>query len=67
MRTGDVLVVEDGVIDDLGLTDVYDGGPNRAVEEFIAAAPGTFRVMEEYCDMFGTNATYNPNSYLVRL
>lgn len=67
MRTGDVLVVEDGVIDDLGLTDEYDGGPNRAVAEFIAEFPGMYRVMEEYCDMFGTNATYNPNGYLVRL
>ena len=67
MRTGDVLVVEDGVIDDLGLTEPYDGGPNRAVAEFVAASPRTFRVMEEYCDMFGTNATYNPNGYLVRL
>ena len=67
MRTGDVLVVEDGVIDDLGLTVSYDGGPNRAVAEFIAADPGTFRVTKEYCDMFGTNATYNPNGYLVRL
>lgn len=67
MRTGDVLVVEDGVIDDLGLADAYDGGPNRAVAEFIAALPRTFRVMEEYCDTFGTNATYNPNGYLMRL
>jgi cephalosporin hydroxylase len=67
MWTGDVLVVEDGVIDDLGLIDRYDGGPNRTVAELIAAFPKTFRVMEEYCDMFGTNATYNPNGYLARL
>ena len=66
-RTDDVLVVEDGVIDDLGLIDRYHGGPNRAVAEFIAASPKTFRVMEEYCDMFGTNVTYNPNGYLARL
>jgi cephalosporin hydroxylase len=66
MRAGDVLVVEDGVIDDLGLADAYDGGPNRAVAEFMAASPRTFRVLQEYCDMFGTNATYNPNGYLMR-
>jgi cephalosporin hydroxylase len=66
-QTDDVLVVEDGVIDDLGLIDRYHGGPNRAVAEFMAASPKTFRVMEEYCDMFGTNVTYNPNGYLARL
>jgi cephalosporin hydroxylase len=72
MRTGDVLVIEDGVIedgviDDLGLTEAFSGGPNRAVAELIANFPDAFRVMEEYCDMFGANATYNPNGYLVRL
>jgi cephalosporin hydroxylase len=67
MRAHDILVIEDGVIDDLGLTGSYDGGPNRAVAEFIAVSPETFRVMEEYCDMFGINATYNPNGYLMRL
>lgn len=69
-RTGDVLVIEDGVIDDLGflgLTGHYNGGPNRAVAEFTSKFPKTFRVMEEYCDMFGINATYNPNGYLLRL
>ena len=66
MRAGDVLVVEDGAIDDLGLADAYNGGPNRAVAEFMAASPRTFRVLQEYCDMFGTNAIYNPNGYLMR-
>jgi len=67
MKPGDVLVVEDGVLDDLGLTEQYEGGPNRAVTEFLTASPGRFRIMTEYCDMFGVNATYNPNAYLLRL
>ena len=55
------------MLDDLGMADAYNGGPNRAVAEFLESAPGTFRVMTEYCDMFGVNATYNPNAYLLRL
>ena len=67
MQPGDVLVVEDGVLDDLGMSDRYGGGPNRAVAEFLAASPEVFRVLTQYCDMFGVNATYNPNGYLLRL
>jgi cephalosporin hydroxylase len=66
-QPGDVVVVEDGVLDDLGLGGAYDGGPNRALAEFLAASPNAFRVLTGYCDMFGLNATYNPNCYLLRL
>jgi cephalosporin hydroxylase len=64
---GDVVIIEDGVLDDLGMGEAYGGGPNRAVAEFIAGAPEVFRVLTQYCDMFGVNATYNPNGYLLRL
>jgi cephalosporin hydroxylase len=64
---GDAVVIEDGVLDDLGMGEAYQGGPNRAIAEFLAAAPETFRVLTPYCDMFGVNATYNPNGYLLRL
>jgi cephalosporin hydroxylase len=67
MQPGDVLVVEDGVLDDLGMSDRYGGGPNRALAEFLEAAPEVFRVLTAYCDMFGLNATYNPNGYLLRV
>jgi cephalosporin hydroxylase len=63
LRRGDFLIIEDGVLTDLGWTDLYDGGPNRAIGQFIAA-DGHFEVAEEYCNMFGQNATYNPNGYL---
>lgn len=67
MMPGDILAVEDGVLDDLGLSEKYDGGPNRAISEYLAANPGQFRVITELCDMFGPNATYNPNCYLCKL
>ena len=64
---GDVVVIEDGVLSDLGMDAAYDGGPNRALAEFLETAPGVFRVLTPYCDMFGVNATYNPNGYLLRI
>ena len=67
MVPGDILAMEDGVLDDLGLSARYDGGPNRAIAEFLAARPDSFAVAEDLCDMFGTNATYNPNGYLRKL
>jgi cephalosporin hydroxylase len=64
---GDVVIIEDGVLTDLGMGEAYGGGPNRAVAEFLDDSPDVFRVLTEYCDMFGVNATYNPNAYLLRL
>jgi cephalosporin hydroxylase len=67
MSLGDVLVIEDGVLDELGVSEQHQGGPNRALSEFLSASPSAFRVMYEYCDMFGRNATYNPNAYLAKM
>ena len=67
MTSGDVLVIEDGVLDELGLSENYQGGPNRAIEHFISSKPGQFSVMRDYCDFYGKNATYNPNGYLLKL
>lgn len=64
MRTGDLLVMEDGVLDDLGLSERYDGGPNRAISEYLERCPGMFDIATDLCDMFGRNATYAPNGYL---
>mgnify|MGYP006246349187 CR=1 FL=1 len=66
MSKGDVLVMEDGILDELGLSDQYDGGPNRALLEFFKSNPQEFSVMPDYCDQFGENCTYNPNAYLYK-
>jgi cephalosporin hydroxylase len=67
LRPGEVLVIEDGVLDELGLSDKYGGGPNRALAEFLAESSARFEVMTDYCDMYGVNATYNPNAFLRKL
>ncbi len=64
MTSGDLLVMEDGVLDELGLSERYDGGPNRAIAAFQADNPGIYEIATELCDMFGPNATYAPNGYL---
>lgn len=61
---GEYLVMEDGVLDELGLSEKYRGGPNRAIKKFLADFPGVFEIDKFYCDMFGQNATFNPNGYL---
>ena len=56
--------MEDGILSELGLDEQYNGGPNRAIIEFFAQNPDCFDIETAYCDMFGINATYNPNGYL---
>ena len=67
MEPGELLIVEDGVIEDQGANWRYDGGPNRAVNTFFENRPDVFRVVEHYNDFFGTNVSFNPNGYLEKL
>ena len=64
MQKGEMLVMEDGLLVELGVGDNYEGGPNRAIAEYFEANPGVFEIDEYYCDMFGPNATYAPNGYM---
>ena len=59
------FIVEDGIVNELLYTD-YDGGPLRAIEEFLSI-DDTFKIDRELCDLFGTNATFNVNGYLSKL
>ena len=67
LEAGELLVIEDGILDELGLSEKYFGGPNQAIKDFFDKCPDVFEVDKDLCDMFGTNATYNPNGYLRRL
>lgn len=66
MQAGDVLVVEDGIVSDLGIAERYEGGPNVAVQRFISERPGQYRLLTEYCDFWGQNVTWNPNGYWLK-
>lgn len=60
------LIVEDGIIDKLGWKKKYNGGPNKAIKEFIKDQ-NEFIIDRKWCDMFGVNATFNTNGYLKRI
>lgn len=60
------LIVEDGIVNELGLEKEYHGGPLKAIREFMVSNKD-FRIDRKWCDMFGKNATFNVNGYLKRL
>ena len=69
LATGEYIVVEDGIVDDL-----YDaqyvaklmGGPRRAIELFLRDRGQHYEIDTSLCDYFGTNVTWNVNGYLRR-
>jgi cephalosporin hydroxylase len=67
LMTGEYIVIEDGIVTNLGIADSYQGGPSYAVSAFLAENPGAYQIDERYCDRFGYNFTYNINGYLRRL
>jgi len=60
------LIVEDGIITELGMEAKFNGGPLRAIEEFTNLNTD-FIIDRRWCDMFGTNATFNVNGYLKKV
>ncbi len=66
LEPGELLAIGDGVLNDLGMAEDYDAGPNRAIAEYLDTHLGVYEVAADLCDMFGRNAKYNPNGYLRR-
>jgi cephalosporin hydroxylase len=60
------LVVEDGIISELGMDPKFNGGPLRAIDEFLNVNKD-FVIDRKWCDMFGSNATFNVNGYLKKI
>jgi cephalosporin hydroxylase len=56
------FVVEDGILTELGYSG-YNGGPLRAIEEFLNKN-NEFVIDTEICNLFGSNATFNVNGFL---
>jgi cephalosporin hydroxylase len=59
-------IVEDGIIDELGMTRSYNGGPNKAIKEFLEKN-SSFQIDPRWTNFFGQNATFNTNGYLKRV
>ena len=66
VSVGSYFIVEDGIVNELGREKGFNGGPLRAIREFLAENKN-FTVDRAYCDMFGRNATFNVNGYLKRM
>jgi cephalosporin hydroxylase len=66
VNVGSYFIVEDGIIDKLGLTKEYNGGPVRAINEFLQSS-STFMIDKKWSNFFGANATFNINGYLKRI
>jgi cephalosporin hydroxylase len=63
ISVGSYFIIEDGIINELGLEKNYQGGPLKAIREFLPNHP-EYIVDRKWCDMFGQNATFNVNGYL---
>ena len=67
MHPGEHLVVEDAILNDMRVAALYDGGPGRAIADFLATAGERYAVDRAFCDYFGRNVTWNVDGYLRRL
>jgi cephalosporin hydroxylase len=67
LRQGDYLIIEDGIVSRLGTDEGYEGGPLRAIREFLATHGDFYMVDRKRCDTFGKNVTWNVEGYLRRM
>jgi cephalosporin hydroxylase len=69
LRSGDYLVVEDGVL--VQFSDryykKYENGPNRAVANFLERFGHLYEIDEALCDHYGRNVTWSLDGWLRRL
>lgn len=66
VSVGSYMIVEDGIVNELGMEKKFEGGPLKALREFLPKHP-EFIVDRKWCDMFGKNATFNVNGYLKKI
>jgi cephalosporin hydroxylase len=67
LRPGEFVVVEDGILTAMRVAESYEGGPLRAIHEFIARTSPRYEIDRSLCDYFGTNVTWNVDGYLRRV
>ncbi len=66
VTVGSYFIVEDGIIQHLGMGRRYSGGPLRAIKEFLNSTED-YIVDRRWCDFFGQNATFNMDGYLKKV
>ena len=63
VTNGSYLIVEDGIIDALGQSEAYNGGPVKAIKEYLAST-GDYSIDYKWLNMFGESATFNTLGFL---
>jgi len=66
LKPGEYIVIEDGIIGDMGDAERYGGGPVPAIHRFLAESHGRYEIDRKYCDWFGRNVTWNTDGYIRR-
>jgi cephalosporin hydroxylase len=66
LRQGEYIVVEDATVTEMGIDAHFEGGPARAIAEFLRDRRQDYEIDTRYCDHYGRNVTGNPNGYLRR-
>ena len=66
MSPGEMIVVEDGILNAMRVEHLYNGGPVRAVAEFLLRHGDSWEIDRRYCDFFGHNVTWNTDGFLRR-
>lgn len=67
LKPGEYIVIEDGIVTDLGIGKSFGGGPRAAIEQFLEKRGADYIVDTRYCDWFGENVTWNVNGFLRRV
>jgi len=60
------MIIEDGSLVWMGWEEIYNGGPLRAIEEFLSENDN-FIIDRKWCDFYGKNVTFNPNGFLKKI
>lgn len=63
---GSYFIVEDGIVTRLKREKGLNGGPLKAIREFLKT-DSRFVIDRKYCDMFGKDTTFNTDGYLKRI
>lgn len=63
VTNGSYMIVEDGIIDELGHSAAYGGGPVKAIKKYLEGH-SEFVIDDKWINMFGQSATFNTLGYL---
>ena len=66
LSPGDYIIVEDGIVTELGIAEAFNGGPQAALPEFLDQHADDYEIATRYCDFYGRNVTYAVNGVLRR-